>query len=51
MNSMGFLEYLGSRWDDLPELSIEHAQVVLVSLLVATATRPPRTSAWRSSRT
>ena len=36
MNSMGFFEYLASRWDDLIELSIEHAQVVLVSLLVAT---------------
>lgn len=36
MNSMGFLEYLASRWDDLLELSIEHAQVVLVSLLIAT---------------
>jgi len=33
---MGFLEYLASRWDDLLELSIEHAQVVLVSLLIAT---------------
>lgn len=37
MNSMGFFEYLASRWDDLLELSIEHAQVVLVSLLIATA--------------
>ena len=36
MNSMGFFEYLASRWDDLLELSIEHAQVVLVSLLIAT---------------
>lgn len=36
MNSMGFFEYLASRWDDLLELSIEHAQVVLVSLFVAT---------------
>ena len=36
MNSMGFFEYLGSRWDDLLELSIEHAQVVLVSLFIAT---------------
>lgn len=36
MNSMGFIEYLASRWDDLLELSIEHAQVVLVSLLIAT---------------
>ena len=36
MNSMGFFEYLASRWDDLLEASIEHAQVVLVSLLVAT---------------
>lgn len=33
---MGFLEYLASRWDDLLELSIEHAQVVLMSLLIAT---------------
>ena len=33
---MGFFEYLASRWDDLIELSIEHAQVVLVSLLIAT---------------
>ena len=36
MNSMGFFEYLVSRWDDLLELSIQHAQVVLVSLLIAT---------------
>lgn len=36
MNSMGFLEYLASRWDDLLELSIEHAQVVLVSVFIAT---------------
>ena len=36
VNSMGFFEYLGSRWDDLLELSIEHAQVVLVSLFIAT---------------
>jgi osmoprotectant transport system permease protein len=36
MNSMGFFEYLLSRWDDLLELSIEHAQVVIVSLLIAT---------------
>lgn len=36
MNSMGFFEYLASRWDDLLELSIQHAQVVLVSLLIAT---------------
>ncbi|WP_207957020.1 ABC transporter permease [Rubrobacter tropicus] len=36
MNSMGFFEYLASRWDDLLELSIEHAQVVLVSLFIAT---------------
>lgn len=36
MNSMGFSEYLASRWDDLLELSIEHAQVVLVSLFIAT---------------
>lgn len=36
MNSMGFFEYLASRWDDLLELSLEHAQVVLVSLLIAT---------------
>ncbi len=36
VNSMGFFEYLASRWDDLIELSIEHAQVVLVSLLIAT---------------
>ena len=36
LNSMGFFEYLASRWDDLLELSIEHAQVVLVSLLIAT---------------
>ena len=33
---MGFFEYLVSRWDDLLELSIQHAQVVLVSLLIAT---------------
>ena len=33
---MGFFEYLASRWDDLLESSIQHAQVVLVSLLIAT---------------
>lgn len=33
---MSFLEYLESRWDNLLELSIEHAEVVLVSLLIAT---------------
>ena len=33
---MGFFEYLASRWDDLLELSVEHAQVVLVALLIAT---------------
>ena len=33
---MGFFEYLASRWKDLLELSVEHAQVVLVSLLIAT---------------
>ncbi len=33
---MSFSEYLGSRWDDLIELGIEHAQVVLISLAIAT---------------
>lgn len=36
MGSMGFGEYLLSRWDSLLELSIEHAQVVLISLFIAT---------------
>lgn len=34
---MGFIEYLIQRWDHLLELTIEHAQVVLISLLIATA--------------
>lgn len=33
---MSFSEYLLSRWVDLVELGIEHAQVVLVSLVIAT---------------
>jgi osmoprotectant transport system permease protein len=33
---MSFTEYLVRRWDDLLELAIEHAQVVLLSLLIAT---------------
>lgn len=36
MNSMSFPDYLASRWDDLLEMSIEHVQVVLLSLLIAT---------------
>ena len=32
---MGFVEYLASRWDNLLETSIEHAQVVLLSLAIA----------------
>jgi osmoprotectant transport system permease protein len=36
MNSPSFFEYFLSRWDSLLELSIEHAQVVLVSLFIAT---------------
>lgn len=33
---MNFLEYLASRWDNLLEDSIAHAQVVLAALLIAT---------------
>lgn len=33
---MSFLEYLGSRWDNLLEDGIAHAQVVLAALLIAT---------------
>lgn len=32
---MSFVEYLASRWDNLLETSIEHAQVVLLSLAIA----------------
>ena len=34
---MSFLRYLSSRWDHILELAIAHAQVVFVSLLIATA--------------
>ncbi|HSK99566.1 MAG TPA: ABC transporter permease [Rubrobacteraceae bacterium] len=34
---MGFLEYLVQRWDHLLELTIEHAQIVFISLIIATA--------------
>src|SRR4028118_216269 len=34
---MSFLNYLASRWDHLLELAIAHAQVVFISLLIATA--------------
>lgn len=34
---MSFLNYLASRWDHLLELAIAHAEVVFISLLVATA--------------
>lgn len=34
---MGFLEYLIQRWDHILELAIEHAQLVLIALVVATA--------------
>lgn len=34
---MTFLNYLSSRWDHILELAIAHAQVVLISLLIATA--------------
>ncbi len=37
MNDMGLIEYLISRWDHVLELTIEHAQVVFVSLVIATA--------------
>jgi osmoprotectant transport system permease protein len=33
---MNFFDYLGSRWDNLLELGIEHAIVVGVSVLIAT---------------
>ncbi len=33
---MGFLRYLASRWEHLLELAIAHAQVVFLSLLIAT---------------
>jgi osmoprotectant transport system permease protein len=35
--NMSFLNYLASRWDHLLELAIAHAQVVFISLLIATA--------------
>jgi osmoprotectant transport system permease protein len=35
--NMSFLNYLASRWDHLLELTIAHAQVVFISLLIATA--------------
>lgn len=34
---MSFLDYLGSRWDELVELSIAHAIIVGISLVIATA--------------
>lgn len=34
---MTFINYLSSRWDHILELAIAHAQVVLISLLIATA--------------
>lgn len=34
---MSFLRYLASRWDSILEQAIAHAEVVLVSLLIATA--------------
>ena len=34
---MGFLEYLIQRWDHILELAIEHAQLVLIALVIATA--------------
>jgi len=34
--SMSFLNYLASRWDHLLELAIAHAEVVFISLLIAT---------------
>ncbi|MGH3086854.1 MAG: ABC transporter permease [Rubrobacteraceae bacterium] len=33
---MGFLEYLLQRWDHLLELTIAHAQIVFISVLIAT---------------
>ena len=33
---MSFLNYLASRWDHLLELAIAHAEVVFISLLIAT---------------
>ena len=32
---MSFIEYLASRWDNLLETAVEHAQVVLLSLAIA----------------
>lgn len=34
---MGFLDYLVQRWDHLLELTIEHAQIVFISLIIAAA--------------
>jgi osmoprotectant transport system permease protein len=34
---VGFLEYLIQRWDHILELAIEHAQLVLIALVIATA--------------
>jgi osmoprotectant transport system permease protein len=34
---VGFWEYLIQRWDHILELAIEHAQLVLIALVVATA--------------
>lgn len=34
---MAFLRYLASRWDHILELAIAHAEVVFISLLIATA--------------
>lgn len=33
---MGFFNYLASRWDHILELAIAHAEVVIISLLIAT---------------
>jgi osmoprotectant transport system permease protein len=34
---VGFLEYLIQRWDHILELTIEHAQLVFIALVIATA--------------
>jgi osmoprotectant transport system permease protein len=36
VNDEGFIGYLIQRWDHLLELTLEHAQVVFVSLIIAT---------------
>jgi osmoprotectant transport system permease protein len=33
---MSFLDFLGSRWDDVLELAVQHALVTVVSILIAT---------------